>query len=299
VPFSVLGGPTLIQDVFVAGRSNDVQVVYGDIEIRMGLTPISIPGTNWSQNNPNPTTVYRGPLRITFKNGVWRGIGLPALYVYAPTQQEHLCFEVIVWNVIDTGGGARPNFYFPLSGTSTSPGGAVPRTYLLNWVQGGAHTNPTVPGSSSSDGCKMGLLLGNGNMVVLGQGCAGSSSNVPEIGSSPGTWPQVATVFNVLLTSGKPTSIALMALGSSDTKWGVINLPLELSGSGAPGCHLWNNYLTIFPALVDASGNASVGLPIPPPVFGLRVMASWLNLDASANSAGFTTSSYAKLIIGS
>jgi hypothetical protein len=242
--------------------------------------------------------VYRGPLRVSFKNGVWTGIGLPAIYIWAPPNQENLCFEVIVWSVTDKGGGTGTNFYFPLAGTASSPGGAIPRSYLLNWVQGGGHGNATPPNTSTSSGCKMGLLLGNGNMVVLGRGCPGSAANVPEIGSQPGTWPKVASVFNVLLTTGKPTSVAMLSLGSSDTNWGTIGLPLELSGVGAPKCFVWNNYLTVLPALVDPTGTATMSLPIPPNVFGLRLFASWINLDAGANAAGITSSSYAKLLLG-
>ena len=54
----------------------------------------------WNANNPNPKTVYRGPLRVRFDPRQWQGIGLPSQYVYIPAPATpHLCIEIITWKV--------------------------------------------------------------------------------------------------------------------------------------------------------------------------------------------------------
>ena len=132
VPQSILGGlkPVVVNDILVAGRSADIDIVYGDIEIRMGVTTTSVPAASWTTNNPKPTTVYRGKLRVKFEVGKWNGIGMPASYTFIPTSlQDNLCIEVIIWKVDDKGNSVvAPNFYFPLSSANN------PRAYLYQWT---------------------------------------------------------------------------------------------------------------------------------------------------------------------
>ena len=292
------GRPALIQDILVAGRSKDVEVAYGDIEIRMGLTAQAYPAPNWTTNNPKPTTVYRGPLRVRFKVGKWTGIGLPRPYLFLPrSSKDNLCFEVIVWKVLDKGGySTGTNFYFPLAGSSSSPGGAIPRAYLYKWTS----NQGKPPMTSASSGNKMGLILFGGNVVFLGKGCK-SSSGTPLAASAPAnTWPSIGKTFSLDLTGAAPSTAAFLLIGRSDVKWGPLNLPFDLGPLGAPGCSLWNDAVTFFAGPVGPQGKASVLLPIPksPVLVGARLSAGWMNLDFKANALGVTTSSYAKLILG-
>ncbi len=299
VPGSLFKGrPALIQDLFVAGRSKDVEIVYGDIEIRMGVTQQAAPATSWKTNNPKPVTVYRGPLRVRFKVGLWTSVGLPRPYLFLPrSSKDNLCFEVIVWKVLDKGGyGTGTNFYFPLAGTSASPGGAIPRAYLYKWTQN--QSRP--PFTSSSSGNKMGLLLFGGNVVILGKGCKSSAGTELKASVPPNTWPSLGKPFTLNLVGAAPSTAAFLLLGRSDVKWGPLNLPFDLGSLGAPGCFLWTEALNILPRPVGSQGAASVVLGIPnlPVLVGARLSAGWLNLDAKANPLGAATSSYAKLILG-
>ncbi|MHC4515321.1 MAG: hypothetical protein ACYS5W_16680 [Planctomycetota bacterium] len=94
--------PCLVNDILVAPQltmSPTIKTaVYADIEIRMGATPQASPARSWNTNNPNPTVVYRGPMRVTFEKGVWRGMGLPKPYLFLPTSTApNLCVEFIMW----------------------------------------------------------------------------------------------------------------------------------------------------------------------------------------------------------
>lgn len=292
-----MGGlPAVVTDVFVAGdlTLGDNEVVYGDIEIRMGVTPQPTPVANWTTNNPNPVTVYRGPLRVNFRTGQWSGIGLPNTYVWLPTSaNDHLCFEVIVWSVKDRGPKAQPgqNFFYPLAPND------VPRTFLFNWVGGGGHSNPGTP-LTGSGGSKIGLLLFDGNLVELGKGCNSSAATPLKIFGDAGKWPQQGQVFNFNLSGGKPGSPAFLMLGSREDQWGSIQLPFDLGQLNAPGCTVWHDWLVGIPAAVDQNGNAKFTLPLPGGTQGVRLKAGWANLDPTANGLGLTTSNFASLLVG-
>src|SRR5690606_25724604 len=114
-PHSLFGAAPLnivsIRDILVAGNTSDLEAGYNDIEIKMGKTTLADVGSDWNANNPNPTTVYRGPLRIRFINNQWTAIGLPNPYLYLPTSPtQNLCIEVIVWSAINS---SSTNFYYP------------------------------------------------------------------------------------------------------------------------------------------------------------------------------------------
>jgi hypothetical protein len=276
--------PSLIQDVFVAGypNSTDLEIVYEDIEIRMGMTAQATPTTDWNTNNPNPRVVYRGPLRVRFVVGQWRGIGLPNTFLYLPTATApNLCFEVIVWKT-STGVG---NFYFPANDASTQ------RAFLYQWTT--TQGAPNVGGGAN----KMGLLLYNGNFVVVGTGCTSSTNTTLEAGAS--TWPQPNQPVDITLTGAKPVSVAALMLGTSFTQYGALALPFDLGPLGAAGCKVWNDILVVGAAVVDPTGKAKLTLPIPSAPGTGRLYMHWFNHDPTANKFGWTTSSQLKLLLGS
>jgi hypothetical protein len=288
--------PASIRDVFVLGDAmlGDSEVVYGDIEIRMGTTPQPSLVPTWSLNNPNPTTVHRGPLRVRFRVGQWSGIGLPRSFLWLPlSANDHLCFEVIVWSVKDRGKAISPAPSFMYTPTGT--GG---RAFLYQWVQGGGFSNPTAPGYSVTSGAKIGLLLDDGNVVTLGSGCTSSLSTPLAIGGDPGKWPQQANTFNVNLAGAAALAPAFLALGVREDRWNGLPLPLDLGPIGAPACRVYHEFVAALPYATDASGNSKYALALPANAAGFQVKATWVVLDAAANPSGFTTSDYATLILG-
>ena len=304
VPASVLGNkPVFIQDIFLAGRSLDVEIVYGDIEVMMGYTSVAAPAANWSTNNPNPVRVYRGPLRVRLQIQKWLPMGLPGNFLWLPKPGQNLCIEVIVWNVIEKGGySTNDNFYFPECGVNTTatPNGNIPRAYLYQWRQKGGYSSALPPGTSTSSGCKMGLLLDNGNIIFLGQGCKGSAGT-PTLTAAAGTWPQLGKVFKVNLVGAAPASPALFTLGVSEARWSVLTLPFDLTPFGATNCFIWNDALLMKVLVTSNNGDVvmPLGIPNDPVLMGATLYTGWLNLDTKANPLGLTTSSYARMILGS
>jgi hypothetical protein len=285
--------PVLITDIFShAGTYIPNEVVYGDIEIRMGVTTQPTPTTSWATNNPNPTTVYRGPLRIRWKTGQWTGIGLPNVYLWLPlSTSDNLCIEVIVWQVLDKGVYSQAqNFYYPVASATLA------RAYSVSWVQNGGHSNTIAPSVSASSGSKMGLLFNDGNMVDLGTGCKSSAHPALAIGSDAGKWPQSGVPFNVNLAGAAPTAPAFLMIGAGDQQWGALKLPLDLGIIGAPGCKVWNDVLISLATVTNASGAATYSLPLPTSIPLLRINATYGVLDAGANALGLATSSYLKIL---
>jgi hypothetical protein len=175
VPGSLLGtSAAWINDIYVTGDSSRGvnTITYGDIEIRMGLTTQVNPAANWATNNPNPVTVYRGPLIVKFDPTIWRPIGLPSSYQWNPSSAaDNLCIEIIIRKVDDKGsnGSTAANFYFPQ--VSTTQG----RAYLYQWS-----TNPTgTPRSQSGSASRLGLVLDDGNFVTLAKAARAAPASRP------------------------------------------------------------------------------------------------------------------------
>lgn len=285
VPGTRLGVRVLVQDVFVAGDANrpDTEIVYRDIEIRMGPTPLLDPTTDWNKNNPAARVVYRGPLRVRFQKGKWRGIGLPTAFLtILPPTAPNLCFEVIVHDI--SGRKVGENFYFPPADSS------VKRAFLRKWTQvGGA---AAVGGGAS----KLGLLLDNGNFVTVGTGCQSSSGSKLEISSD--TFPQAGKQIDVRLAGAAGSKPAVLMIGLSFRKLGALTLPFDLAPLGAAGCFVWNDILFIEPGATKADGTASRPLLIPAATGNARLYFHWWVWDPTANSFGWTTSSLGKMLLG-
>ncbi len=290
MPHSLFGGPAIIQDLYTSGRTSrgNYEIVYSDIEIKMGLTTLSVPTTNWAANNPSPVAVYRGPLRVQIIGGKWRPIGLPTSYSFAPTSPaDNLCIEVIVWSVADKGGGTGNNFN---SGNSE---GSLMRAFKYQWT-----SNTSAVPLTGTGGIIMGLLLDGGNFVTeLGEGCQGSSGKIPVISHAAGVWPKPGSVFPVELIDGPSASVAVLNVGFSDLATGF---PVDLGLIGAPTCFLWHEIIASVPFATGLTGSASLPLPIPanPNIIGTSMLASWVMLDPAANAIGVTTSDYARVKFG-
>lgn len=281
--------PAWIQDILAVALptlATPREVIYDDIEIRMGMTPAVTLTANWAANNPNPTTVYRGYLRVVYEANVWRGLGLPASFLYLPTPAApNLCVEFINWSVR---GYTNPTNFF-----STPTDGTLQRAFLYNWVN-----SQTSPPTLGTGGGKFGLLLNGGNYVLVGDGCTSSANSRVTIRGPASAWPTRGTPFPVSL-SGAPARPSLLLLGLSDTRWGGLPLPLDLALINAPGCMVWNDGLLTVGTVTDPTGNATLPLGIPnaPEFAGLRLLAFWAQVDPGANPYGLTTSGQMKLIV--
>ncbi len=281
--------PCLVNDILVAPSTRmdpSIQTaVYEDIEIRMGATALATPTTDWGKNNPNPTTVYRGPMRVTFEKSVWRGMGLPKPYLHTPTStQGNLCVEFILWKF----DAAFTSTTRSIQAVTTS----VQRAFYHNWTQSQS-TQPTV----GSGGAKMGLVCHNGHFVVTEQGCTSSSKTTLAI--SANTYPKQGKPISISLTGGSPDTPVVLVVGGTDTRSALGTFPIDAGPLGARGCFIWNDWLAFAATSTDRStGNAILDLTVPARRNAPRAYAHWWNLDPKANALGMTSSNYAKILLG-
>jgi hypothetical protein len=119
------------------------------------------------------------------------------------------------------------------------------------------------------------------SFVVFGSGCAGTNGVVPSIGSS-GSLALGSATFAVDLGQALPSSVALLAIGLSETQSVLGPLPIALGG----GCFLQVSADAVLFALVSATGTASVArqIPLNPALRGTTFYYQYGVLDPGAGS---------------
>lgn len=294
VPGSLLRPGSLVQDLFVASfgsmlsTSTSGEIVYGDIEIRLGTTPLAAVVPSWSANNPNPTVVHRGRLRQRWQRDAWVPLGLDRPFAWVPAYPgDNLCLEVIVWDVQSTGN--LPN----VPGFFAVRTGATPRAFHPDWT-----TNPSAPPRvTATDGIKVGLLLDDGNFVGRGHGCPGGNGARPAL--VPRGWPRLGATFTVDVSGLAGNALALPILGFDEVGSASWAYPFGLGIVGAPACMLWHEPLVILAPVAGGGTAAAVPLPIPgsAALSGLRARMSAVVLDPGA-PGGLAATDYGLLIVG-
>ena len=95
------------------------------------------------------------------------------------------------------------------------------------------------------------------------------------------------------------STMAIMAFGASRTKFGLITLPLNLSGFGMPGCFLYQSTELLVPyAVKNGSGQFSLPIPLSVQLIAATVFAQALIIAPSANNAGILSSNGGAILIG-
>lgn len=125
----------------------------------------------------------------------------------------------------------------------------------------------------------------------IGTGCVGSLG-VP--GNEPG--PALAGgVFSNTFTR-LPFGLVVFTLGYSCTTSGFGPLPFELSGIGAPGCHLRHS-LDAIDVVIGTPPTATRSFMIPGGLLGLRFYTQGFSFDAPANPLGLVASDAAAVLV--
>jgi len=129
-------------------------------------------------------------------------------------------------------------------------------------------------------------------------GYTGSGSLVPVLANN-GT-PVLGKSFSVDLSSARANTAAGFIVGGSNTKWGSVNLPLDLTPLNAKGCKLLVAPDLITGVAVGASGTASINIPIPnqKSLIGVQWHNQFLVLDAKANGLGMAFSNGGSAKVG-
>lgn len=134
----------------------------------------------------------------------------------------------------------------------------------------------------------------------FGSGCAGTAG-VPVLANAGGQLPWLASAFTFELRQlpPGPGAAAFLVLGASRTSWAGAALPLSLAPLGWLGCQLWTSADSVVP-LVNAGGAASwsVVLPAGAELWGARLYAQGLVLDAAANPGGAALSNAGATTLG-
>ena len=115
---------------------------------------------------------------------------------------------------------------------------------------------------------------------LFGKACKTSMNIYPQIFTNSA--PAIGnTNFSIGIANGIPNTAGLLILGTSNTSWGSIKLPLDLSPYGGKGCYLNVNFILNFSATLSQQGSAIVPQPIPNnPIFrNISVYYQWLILD--------------------
>jgi hypothetical protein len=133
------------------------------------------------------------------------------------------------------------------------------------------------------------------SFTTYGAGCLGSRG-VPTLDSSFGSLPRVGQTFAVAVTNLPLQAWTFMFLGTSDTSYGPLTLPLSLGFIGAPGCSLLASGDDLG-LVTNVLGTGLWQWPVPnAPGFSFFTQA--FSFDAPANPLGITTSNAGHGVIG-
>ncbi|MEM7201327.1 MAG: kelch repeat-containing protein [Planctomycetota bacterium] len=132
-----------------------------------------------------------------------------------------------------------------------------------------------------------------GQYTPLGVGCAGAGSVVPQL--VPRVLPSVGGRLWLEMRTAPFPATGAWIFGLSDSVWGGVPLPLELSSIGAAGCHLWVSADAVVP-FAAPFGRTQLFVPLTNPALAGAVLFHQAVLLQSA--AGITTTGGWRAVIG-
>jgi glucose/arabinose dehydrogenase len=142
------------------------------------------------------------------------------------------------------------------------------------------------------------VTYGSATFTSYGTGCGGRQG-VPTLGTN-GPPRLNSPALRVTVGNLFPNTLAILALGFSNTNYAAGTLPLNLGLFGMPGCSLLTSAEV---SVLQANGPAAsvgFGLPIPgdPTLLGVHLYAQGFVFDAGANLLGVVASPGGDLQIG-
>lgn len=130
----------------------------------------------------------------------------------------------------------------------------------------------------------------------FGTGCAGSAG-VPRL--SAASAPTLGGRFELQLANLPTFTFAILAFGASNSTWGAIPLPADLTALGAPACRLHVSG-DVFVSVFSTNGTSGWSATIPMDIALLRsrFYNQALSFDARANALGIAVSNAGEGFIG-
>lgn len=122
----------------------------------------------------------------------------------------------------------------------------------------------------------------DGRSAAYSTGCFGSNG-LPQI--SVGGRPIVGKSFAIGLNSARANAGAGLLIGTDNSKWASLPLPLPLGGLGAPGCLLLTSADIAATTVTNSSGQTGITFPVPNDrrLIGGSIYSQWVVFD-SVNS---------------
>ena len=112
--------------------------------------------------------------------------------------------------------------------------------------------------------------------------------------------PKINAAFSIDLANAGLNATAVLILGASNTTWNSTKLPLDLGPYGAGGCWLLVSQDFLVFTKTNATGTASIKVPIPntASLIGRQAFNQWAVFDLGANAWGLAFSNGGTIKIG-
>jgi hypothetical protein len=282
IPAATLGTiPGLIAELAVVPATSGRRQ-FRSIKVQLAQTTQTALTTTFATNlGANPTTVldardYYWPSTMD----TWTRIGFQKSFLFLPAQGN-----VVV--DIEVQGAGMPDTTTAHAGCRST---SVVRMYAVGWT-----TTPPATGTlSTSAGLRMELCFDTNDARAFGLGCAGSNTSVPKL--AYGGSAKLGNTLSIDLSAAIASRPVVLLLGITN----AAPFPIDLTAAGAPGCRLYTSPDLITVTVTDASGAASIKLPIPNDsgLISLRFYNQFFPIDSQANRLGVSASNYGRALLG-
>lgn len=137
-----------------------------------------------------------------------------------------------------------------------------------------------------------------GHYEVFGTGCIGSNRNRPELGFF--NVPTIGQSMVLMLERARGSSSAVLVLAASNTIWGGVPLPFDMTLIGAPTCSILASLDLLVNTPTDVTGQANVPVTVPAVAafVGQPFYNQWLVLDQGANALQIVVSNGGSAVVG-
>jgi hypothetical protein len=281
IPQSYLGNQAqLISEIGFAPQTQG-RHIFDRILVRLTQTQSSQLVADFANNlgTQSQVVLFARDYHWQHDAGQWSSIGLERPFYYTPSA-GNLLIDIEVYGARSEGGLPEAGFYRAEN---------VQRVYA---VAEGSNPLPS-SGRLSTGGLLVQIAFDLATTGAFGQGCQGSNGKAPRHVYS-GT-PALGQRVQSELHDALPGTPGMMFLGLS-VDGRLFPLPL----AGTTGCQIYLMPLTVTP-IVTTAGTTSLPIDIPLDL-GMRTgrfYTQFLTLDPAANQAGFTTSNYVRILLGS